>query len=291
MEGLKVLVVGDVNVDLVLRVGEAPPLGGEVEAHEAEVRLGGSATNVAIWLSWLGIDAWILSRVGSDPFGDFALKGLSEASVNIDLVQRDPKLPTGIVAVFVGKGGERSMISAPGANASLEARNLDLSGISWIHLSGYFVERSPEAAAELLSLARAKGIPWSLDTVPLRPLVHIPKLLDFSPEIIFGTEDELRGLEGGRERFVKLGGRGCLHIRPGEENHIPGFAAKVLDTTGAGDAFCAGVIAARLEGLSSGIQGLLGNLCGALRASGYAPPGHPRKDGGKVPRETRRIRC
>ncbi len=273
--GNRILVVGDVNVDVVLGIGALPSPGGEVEAPRAEVRLGGGAANVALWLSWLGIEVRVLARVGFDPFGDFVLKSLFEAGVDIDSVQRDPGLPTGIVVVFVGEGGERSMISVPGANAHLEARYLDLSYLSWIHVSGYFAERKPEAAAELLSQALAKGIPWSLDTVPFKALVHIPRFLGLRPAILFGTEDELRGLEGGGERFVKLGKRGCLYIGERGELHVPGFEVEARDTTGAGDAFCAGVLAARLEGAPPEVQGLLGNLCGALRASGYVPPDIP----------------
>ena len=277
--GKRTLVIGDLNVDVVARARGWPPPGGEAEAEWAELRCGGAGGNVAMWLAWLGIEAVLFARIGEDPWGEFAVRELARVGVRTAFVQRDPGRRTGLVISLVDPTGERAMIAHPGAGLALTADGLDgaVEGADWIHISGYVARRCPEVARRALDRARGLGIPVSLD---LNPLFTAGELRGFAPEgltLVTGTERELPRPGMAREAFVKRGPNGCAWWHGGRMEEVPGFPAAIQDTTGAGDAFVAGVIAARLRGHGPRLQGLSGNLCGALCAAGHRPPDVPRE--------------
>ncbi len=272
-----VLVIGDLNVDVVARTSAWPRPGGESEAPWAEIRRGGAGGNVAAWLAWLGIEVRIFARIGDDPWGEFIVRELARLGIRTGFVQRDPAERTGVVLSLIDPTGERAMITCPGANAALEADGLEgaMRGADCLYLSGYVARRCPGVARHALGRARALGVPVCLD---LNPLFTAGDLCTFGPEgiaLVFGTERELAGPGKVREAFVKRGPRGCIWRRGRRELEIPGFTATVRDTTGAGDAFVAGAIAARLRGYGPRLQGLVGNLCGALSTMGHRPPQVP----------------
>jgi sugar/nucleoside kinase (ribokinase family) len=219
----------------------------------------------------------VFSRVGKDRFGDVLSAELDRAKVVTEFVQRDPERPTGMVISLVDREGERTMITVPGANSALGLERLDeaMGDIEWAYLSGYVARRCPEVAQRVRSQARERRIPISLD---LNPLFTSEELEAFGPEgldLILGTAREFQRFPDGVEVFVKRGAAGCVWHCSAASAEVPGFAVAGRDTTGAGDAFVAGVIAARLRGYPPRLQGLLGNLCGALCAAGHRPPEVP----------------
>ncbi|MGC8785947.1 MAG: carbohydrate kinase family protein [Anaerolineae bacterium] len=284
----QVIALGDINLDIVAHMAHYPPLGREAIASQCCLRLGGSAANTALALACCGIETAIIGRVGADPFGTRLLAELCAGGVDVSFVQSDLDMTTGVVFVVVTPDGERTMFGFRGANVRLDFQNLP--PIQWhmvhhFHLSGYALLEAPqrEVALYALDMARGSGVSVSLDAgvVTLRQqnrLIRslLSKIDLFLPsldeaELLTGTRDAEMAVIKLREQGVKaialkLGGKGCM-VGVEEGNFaVPPFAVEVRDTTGAGDAFNAGVIAGRLNGLSWRAAALWGNALGALVA-------------------------
>jgi ribokinase len=294
-----ILLLGDINVDVLMDVPAYPPPGGEAVTERLITRLGGSAANTAVVLSRLGLEARMLGRVGRDPWGQMALAALAEAGVGLELVQRDEAVATGLMFTAVTPDGERTMFGQRGANPHTDpsAISLDaLSGADLLYLSGYALLEAPqrEAAARAVELARQQGLPIVLDTAYMPALVAPQELRPYLSSLdacILGLP-EARALLGEAEPHaaasvllrmgvrlaaVKLGAQGCLLADAASTHRIPAFPVDVLDTTGAGDAFTAGLIFGRMRGLSLPATGTLANALGGLAAAvhgaGAALPG------------------
>jgi len=229
---MTLVVLGDLMVDVVAQVGEMIVQGGDTPAR-ISVSGGGSAANVAAWAAALGAPVALVCNVGDDERGRAALAELEGVEVHARV---DPERPTGTCVVIVEPGGERTMHSDPGAN---DAPLGEIPLGAHLHVAGYALVRDGPRASALSAIerARAAGMSVSVDPSPLvRPGV-IPPV-----DLLLPNEREAEGLGG--EMAVKLGARGA---RWGDV-HVPAEPVEVVDTTGAGDAFAAGLLAARLAG-------------------------------------------
>lgn len=225
---------GDVLVDVVVReLAGAPPPGGDAPAAIAW-HGGGSAANTACWLVAAGVpDVVFAGRVGDDDAGRAAVAALERAGVAPRVVV-DPDRATGTCVVLVDAAGERTMRTDRGACAvPVEAEG------AWVHVSGAAVSRSPR----------------SVDPGPLAaPDLTADLLLPSAAEATALTgeadpEAAARALAAtGREVVVTLGAAGALWTDGRDLAHAPAVTTAVVDTAGAGDAFAAGLLAARLAG-------------------------------------------
>ncbi|MBC7221189.1 carbohydrate kinase family protein [Candidatus Bipolaricaulota bacterium] len=277
-----VALLGDLNVDVMVRVGEVPAPGGEAHA-EASPALGGSAALTARWLAALGCEVHLAAAVGEDPFGDWLLAALARDGVPTTWIQRARGDPTGLCLALVQRGGERTLLSSPGAARDLRWDRIPeswLDGVDWLHVSGYAwlggAER--QAADRAVGLARERGIPVSLDPGAVAPSLRaaIPSLSLFELVLpnrrevgdLTGQDDVRAGADEVRRRgarwvAAKLDRDGCLVASPRGDAAVPGFPVRAKNTTGAGDAFNAGVIVGVLSGWGPEEVGTLGNLLGA----------------------------
>jgi sugar/nucleoside kinase (ribokinase family) len=263
-----ILVMGDLVDDIVVR-----PLG-EVNAAsdtDAEIRLeaGGSAANVAAWLGRLGAPVRFLGRAGR--WGaDRHRAELARFGVDARVVA-DPELTTATIVLTVDPAGERTMYVDRGANAAFGPEDVPADAwddVDWLHLTGYslFDPGVRPVALDLARHATEAGIGWSLDPSSLGFLE------DAGAEVFLGwaagagvlfpnldegrflsglvdPEEAARKLAGGhREVVLKLGAEGSLLARGDRVVRVPAEPTRVVDTTGAGDAFCAGFLAARHAG-------------------------------------------
>ena len=250
---------------------------------------GGSGANVAAWLAAAGAEVAFAGRAGADPLGDAAVAALAGVAL---AVERDPERPTGTCIVLVHPGGERTMIPDAGANDALELRELPEG--AHLHLTGYTLlrEGSRPAALRALALARERG-----DRRLRRPVVGgaagaragVPGLgrrrRAAAPQRRRGARADRRGRPGARrprargaasaEVVVTLGADGALWSDGERVLRAPAVAAEVVDTTGAGDAFAAGLLAARAAGAEPAEQ-LAAGCALAARAVGVrgARPGY-----------------
>ena len=227
---MTLVVLGDLMVDVVARIADPLAHASDTPAR-ISVQGGGSAANTAAWAASIGTDVALVCRVGDDDrAGD--LRGVDvHAAV-------DSERPTGTCIVLVEPGGERTMLPDPGAN---DGPLPEIPLGDHLHVVGYALLRDGPRASALAAIERAREAGMTVSVDPsswalLRPGA-IPEV-----DLLLANEEEAKHLTG--EMVVKLGAAGA---RWGDV-HVPAKPVEVVDTTGAGDAFAAGFLSARLNG-------------------------------------------
>lgn len=283
-----VLALGDVNVDVIADYDAFPPPGGDALASSAGLHCGGSAANLARILAWLGTKTALIGRVGTDPLADMAVRRLEEAGVVLTGLQCDPAAMTGCMYIVVTPGGERTILGYRGANAFIDpgqVREEEFSRARLLHLSGYALLAEParSAARRAFDLAVEHGLTISLDPGMSGSHPAMAQIEAWYPwiDILLPNLAEAQALtgcispeecaraflrQGVRLVALKLGSEGCLVASAPGLLRVPGFPAVVQDSTGAGDGFAAGFLAAVAGGLDRYDAAVLGNAVGALVA-------------------------
>lgn len=249
-----ILVVGDVMRDVIVRpLGEAAP-GTDQRAAIAQ-RFGGSGANIACWLGRAGVPVRFAGRVGAADVAEHAA-AFAEHGVEARLAG-DKARATGTVVAVLGQAGERSFHTDRGANLGLCAADLPhalLDGVRALHVSGHvFFEPGPrEAARRLVAASVAAGIPVSVDAGSAGWLAEAGGAFRAWTEgaelcVANAAEAALVG-DGFATLVVTRGPEGCELRRGGTCVRLEAPPATVTDGTGAGDAFTAGLLAARLHG-------------------------------------------
>lgn len=266
-----ILVLGDLMVDVVARL-DGPLVAASDSPGRISMRGGGSAANTASWLAATGSEALFVGCVGDDLPGREAAEALRACGVRTAL-KVDPSRPTGTVVVLVDPAGERTMVPDPGANCALTPMDLPKDEFvpgRHLHLSGYTILNPATRAAGVaaLDLARRRRMTTSVDVASAGPLAAVgpDRFLDWigDPFMLIANRDEAAVLTGIDDDpvaatraltelcdqvVVKLGADGVVRhdalldrtIRVPAEQLAPG---ELVDTTGAGDAFAAGYLAA-----------------------------------------------
>ncbi|CAN5280406.1 sugar kinase [soil metagenome] len=268
-----ILVVGDANPDLVLR-GDVVPRFGQAEQllDSAGLVLGSSAGIAASGLAALGVPTSLVAVIGDDDFGRFTRSALVANGVDDAELIVDPALPTGL-SVILSSPGDRSILTLPGAIPALTAAAVRAAvervHPAHVHVASYFLQ--PALANELpalLSWLRSLGITTSLDT-NWDPSGRWAGLAEVLPHVdyLFPNLEELAAIAAalgsagpdaaahvaafGPSIVVKAGRDGGWSRTPhGTVTTAPGLVLDVVDTTGAGDSFDAGYLAAMLDGVT-----------------------------------------
>lgn len=261
-----VCVVGSLNIDTTLRVATLPGPGQTTLATGRAVAQGGKGANQAVAAIRQGSDVTLVAAVGDDNAGRASLDGLRAHGIDVSAAQSIANTATGTAMVLVADDGENLIVVDPGANAALDE--------DWVR------ERVALAAADVvlaqlevpLSCVRAAaerftGRDFILNPAPMRSaradlesiLAHVDVLVPNRPELAQLAGGELPvSLDAVDQCARRLGFAGTLVVTLGGEGaavysdrgrrrlaHVPAAAVDVVDTTGAGDAFC-GVLADRL---------------------------------------------
>lgn len=286
-----VLLFGDLNVDNILNVPEIPTAGHDAYASRVETHLGGAVCNSSVVFEKLHQSTRMLGAIGQDHWGEFVLNELQRAGVDTRFIAHKSEQGTGLIFIGVIPNGERTMFSYRGANTILEPQDVPdsiLENVSLVQLSGYvFISPNQcQTAFHLIEMAQSRGIPVSLDT-GLDPLEREPeifrKVLPRLTICITGKEEAslLTGCDNLKEQAaallaqgmklvaIKLGSRGAYLAWPQGELLLPAFKVEVKDTTGAGDAFSAGLVYGWLHGYSPCACGALANALGGLSTTYY----------------------
>ncbi len=287
-----ILVVGIAVVDAIARPVDAfPAPGGLRFFDELTFTTGGCAINCSIALARLGIAADVVARVGRDPLGDFVVAELARSGVATGQIIRDPARPTSFSFVAVPRGGERSFLHTTGANSTLRASDVTAALLAGKHLcfvTGVMLMDAldGEPTAALLAAARAAGARTVMDTVYVEglpvenwrdrvapALPHLDYFVPSEPEAraITGTADMAQAAAlfrrwGARNVVIKLGERGVLCLdEAGLRTLVPAFAVeRVVDATGAGDCWAAGLLAGLEQGRTLVEAARLGNAVAAI---------------------------
>jgi ribokinase len=261
----RLVVLGDVMVDVVCRLDGHIALGSDAPAR-IEFGYGGSAANVAAWAAAAGGAPVLAGRIGADERGRAAEEALRAAGVETVLAVESGR-PTGTCVVLVGPDGERSMIPDPGANALLVEADLPdelLAPGDHLHLTGYTLVREGSRAAGRAAIERAVALGMSVSVDPSSAALLSPAFLEDlgGVGLLLPNLEEAAVLSGEAdaeaaaialtravpEVVVTLGADGALWTDGVEVVRETRAAAGALDTTGAGDAFAAGFLVARLSG-------------------------------------------
>ena len=259
-----VVAVGDANVDLIAPVESFPGKGGEVSTGKLHKCAGGSAANLCVALARLGQDSRFIGRVGDDSLGRFLIDNFRKEKVNISQLQIDEKVGTGLQFIAITRDGERTMYGFRGANIYLSADEIDMGSVKnsrVLHISGYALLSDPQrkTTMKILKVARGAGALVSLDVgvLPATKVANRVHSILRSIDILFLGELEVSALVGTKKpekaakdllKFgpkivaLKLGRKGCFILTEMERVRSPAFPIKVVDTTGAGDAFDAGFL-------------------------------------------------
>ena len=264
------VVVGDLVYDVLAEVS-GPLNPGTDTFAPVHARPGGSGANAAAWLARAGVETRFVARIGEDPLGRMLEEELRETGVNTHLV-RDAGLPTGKVVVLVDGAGERTMITSRGAGENLSPEDLPEGAFrpnTHLHISGYLFSGSPrkETALEALRRARLSGMTVSVDPSCTTLVEHLgpTRCLEWTraSDLVFHNRQEGALLSGTKDPdaildvllahyrgvVLKLGPEGAAYAAAGYRARVPAApVARVVDTTGAGDALCAGFLAAWLAG-------------------------------------------
>lgn len=265
----RILCLGDVMLD-VIAILPAPLAPNSDTPAPIVLRHGGSAANTAAWLASLGQQTVFCGAVGSDAFGTAMIADLDARGVRteVEIVAREP---SGTCIVLVGADGERTMIPSAGANGALSRAHVDTLAMypgDHLHISAYalFNDGSRSAALHAIERSAQLGVSLSVDAASSGPLAQVGAdvflrwlpggtlLIANAAEayVLTGLSDPraAAALLSGRfeEVVVKYGRHGATYANGDRVDHVPTEPAEVLDSTGAGDAFAAGLLAALAGG-------------------------------------------
>jgi ribokinase len=235
------VVLGDLMVDVVARVDRPLARGSDTPAR-VSVLGGGSGANTAAWAAALGTSVTLACRVGDDERGRAAVAELRAGGVDVRAVV-DRERPTGTCVVLVEPDGERTMLPDPGANDGPYELPADLRG--HLHVIGYPLLRAGSRDSALTAIERARAAGMTVSVDPSSWALIRPGAIP-AADILLANEEEaaVLGAAPAGDVVVKLGRGGA---RWGEVQ-VPAEPVGVVDTTGAGDAFAAGLLAAWLRG-------------------------------------------
>jgi ribokinase len=239
----RIAVVGSYGVGLTFGVERAPGRGETVVGGLFRTDHGGKGSNQAVGAARLGAEVALLSAVGRDSFGDRAVDLWTSEGVDASAVIRPP-LPTMTAAILVETTGDNRIVVVPGALSALACEHVDgfEAKIAAADVLLVQLEIPIETALHAIEVARSAGVRTILNPAPAPPEPIAPTVDYATP-----NETEARSVEGVQGTVVlTLGDQGAAigHDR------VPAFPARVVDTTGAGDAFCAAFAVALAEGAS-----------------------------------------
>lgn len=257
-----VCVVGDVGLDVVAKLA-GPVVFGQDSRATVQLTPGGAGGNTAAWLAREDLDVSLIARVGDDEAGRTALAGLRAADVEC-LFAIDPVLPTCCVVILVGGDGDRTMMADRGANKSFCAADVQLprlTGRGHLHLSGYVILDDDSRAGGLAALAAAKAAGWTTSVDP-QASQHIASVgadtfLSWvkGTDMLLPNDSEVAALGGVDSALqsagtvvVTHGRRGASWYSHSQRFTVPAPGEQETDSTGAGDAFNAGLLASWLAG-------------------------------------------
>jgi len=279
MNRFDVVGFGALNVDKLFKVNSIAAAEEESFITDFQEACGGSAANTVVGLARLGCNTGFIGKVADDREGKMLLDDFQKEGVNTDALIKAKRGRSGAVMGFVDEKGERALYIDSGVNDTIELEEVNKEyayQASFLHLTSFVGETSFQAQKKLLETL-PETVKVSFDPGALYARMGLDKLRPIlrktfvcmpnagELELLTGKSDYCRGAEfllekGVRIVAVKLGSKGC-YVTDGRESRIvESFRVKVVDTTGAGDAFCAGFLYGLIRDKSLDVCGRIGNF-------------------------------
>jgi sugar/nucleoside kinase (ribokinase family) len=275
---------GNISMDMPVWPVDTFHWGTTTWVDTIQENIGGNGGNTSTALAVLGVPVRLYGTVGSDRQGEFILDFLSERGVDTSCIERSEK-PTTCTVALVHPSGDRLFLHRVGSSTDVNGdavRFDDGPEFSHFHLANLFALPVVRLqAGDMLARAKARGLSTSLDTgwdargrwvEDVRPCLPHTDLLfvnESEAKMLTGIDDpdaavcRLRA-GGATDVVVKLGERGCVVYQGDSREAFPAYDVQVIDTTGAGDCFAGGFLAALHRGLSYADAARLANAVGAL---------------------------
>lgn len=287
---MTVVTVGVHIVDILTRPVEFIPQGQDtVLVDQIRLTAAGAAAGTAVDLVKLGNEVTTMGAIGADELGDFLLMVMSRHGVDVSRLVRRPGEQTAASILPIRPDGGRPSFHVPGANLSVTMADLDLDALRAaraVHLGGVDVTfgLGDPAFFALLDELRAQGTIITMDLLSEMPdllgmakafLPHVDYVLPNESQamLMTGTADvesaaaELLA-EGPSGVLVTLGAEGSLVVTAAGAERVPALKIEVNDTTGCGDAYCAGFITGLLDGRDMVTAARWGTAAAARVATG-----------------------
>ncbi len=283
----KVIVFGNVTLDVICQTVDDVPRYESVSFDHVVLSPGGCASNVAIGLGALGVPTLLICKTGDDPAADILFNKWKQFHLDLSYVKREKDVHTAVSIGLVDHNAQPRFIHTPGANGRLSLADLDFNifsqgNIGLFHIGGFFVipglldEQLPQALEQI----RKHGVSTSLDVVNSKRYWKPEYLFASMPQLDYflcnrieankltGEDDIQKCAEifrnaGARNVIIKLGGDGCYVHGETFIGSVPSEKVTVVDTTGAGDAFAAGMLANLAQGATIYEACIKGNESGA----------------------------
>lgn len=284
MKTPKITVMGSFVVDLMSRAPHLPVPGETVKGGPFKLGAGGKGSNQAVAVKKCGADVTMITKVGYDYFAEVALNNFKKEGINTDFIFRDKEHGTGTALILVDENTGENMILVSLEACSYITKEEILSAEEEIKNSDYVLtqlETNLDAVINFVELANKHNVKVVLNPAPYQA---IPDELLSMVDIITPNETEASALSGvkvtglesaeeaarklmerGAKRVViTLGGNGSLIVTDKLVKHVKSRKVKVVDTTGAGDAFNGGFVVALAEGKDIVEAAEFASIVGAL---------------------------
>ena len=290
MKTPKIVVVGSVNTDMVVKSERIPAPGETVTGGQFVMPAGGKGANQAVAAARLGAEVTLVAKVGQDIFGSQSVENFKRDGILTDFISADPDNHTGVALILVDRKGENLISVAPGANAAITPDEVQKAAdrIRSADVVLLQLEIPLETVEFTAKLASQAGVTVVLDPAPAAPLGA--ELLD---NVTYLTPNEseatrLTGIEvtdeasaraaaqklldaGVDNVILTMGTQGALVANADRALMVPSHAVEAMDSTAAGDAFNGGLSFA--PGSRHGVGGCRPRGCPGRRALGYPDGG------------------
>jgi len=283
----RIAVVGSANIDLTTFTDQFPRPGQTIFAQKFDLGFGGKGANQAVAARLCGAEVFMVARVGSDLFGPATIENFRKQGIDPTHVKQVEGLSSGVAPIFVEPNGQNRILVIKGANDALKPADVDaareiLKSADCIVLQ---FEIPLETVYYTVAFARMHGIRCILNPAPAQP-VELAALKDL--DYFVPNETEAEAITGSpvknaqdakkcaarlvaagiRRVIITLGANGSLLATRDGSEHVPPFAVKSVDSTGAGDAFIGSFAVFLAEGVPEQEAVRRANLYAALSTIG-----------------------
>lgn len=267
MSEARIVVVGSVNTDMVVKSERIPGPGETVTGGRFFMPAGGKGANQAVAAARLGAQVALVAKVGNDMFGHQAIENFRKEGINTDHITLDSEIHTGVALILVDRQGENSISVAPGANFAITKFEVDAAADAIRSADAVMLQLEiPMAVVQhAAALAAEAKVTVILDPAPAAPL---PEGLLRLVTVLTPNESEAERLTGipvsdeasarkaaaalrqagARQVIITCGTKGALVSTAEMEALVPSFEVEAVDSTAAGDAFNGGLAAALAGG-------------------------------------------